>query len=171
MSFSWPFLGGVVSTRARLRFTNRGQCAVNSVRWSRIFQRTAKYLLTGCLTPGGKCNLASVTEFAALGFGQVDTISGVHIESMTSNCTCVQTATGGRLPSGRMAVFFMTSAPPRPRRLRAPDAFNKLAIQPFTVVQKLLIRAHTPSFGISCAPFCAPLGSYNFFPDEPRRDY
>ena len=55
MSLSWLFLGGVVSTRPRLRFTNRGQCAVNSVRWSRIFQRTATYLLTGCLTPGGKC--------------------------------------------------------------------------------------------------------------------
>jgi hypothetical protein len=61
MSFSWLFLGGVVSTRARLRFTNRGQCAVNSVRWSRIFQRTAKYLLTGCLTPGGKCIVSFVT--------------------------------------------------------------------------------------------------------------
>jgi hypothetical protein len=54
MSFSWLFLGGVVSTRARFRFTNRGQCAINSLRWSRVFQRTAKYLLTGCLTPGGK---------------------------------------------------------------------------------------------------------------------
>jgi hypothetical protein len=54
MSFSWLFLGGVVSTRARLRFTSRGQCAVNSLRWSRLFQRTAKYLLTGCPTPAGK---------------------------------------------------------------------------------------------------------------------
>jgi hypothetical protein len=135
------------------------------------FSANGKVSLNWLSHPRGKCNLASVTEFAALGFGQVDTISGVHIESMTFNCTCVQTATGGRLPSGRMAVFFMTSAPPRPRRLRAPDAFNKLAIQPFTVVQKLLIWAHTPSFGISCAPFCALLGSYNFFSDEPRRDY
>ena len=42
----------VVSTRARLRFTNRGQCAVNSLRWSSNFQRTAKSVLTGCLTPG-----------------------------------------------------------------------------------------------------------------------
>ncbi len=63
MSFSWLFLGGVVSTRARLRFTNRGQRAVNSVRWSRIFQRTAKYLLTGCLTPRGQMQvLASDRE-------------------------------------------------------------------------------------------------------------
>jgi len=28
MSFGWLFLGGLVSTRARLRFTNREQCAV-----------------------------------------------------------------------------------------------------------------------------------------------
>jgi hypothetical protein len=54
MSFSWLFLGGILSSRARLRFTNRGQCAVNSIRRSRIFHRTAKYLLTVCLTPGGK---------------------------------------------------------------------------------------------------------------------
>src|SRR6516164_5290271 len=54
MSFRWLFLGGLVSTRARLRFTNRGQHAVNSVRQSRILQRTANYLLTVCLTPGGK---------------------------------------------------------------------------------------------------------------------
>jgi hypothetical protein len=54
MSFSWLFLGGVVSTRARFRFTNQGQCAVNSVRRSRILQRTANYLLTVCPTPGGK---------------------------------------------------------------------------------------------------------------------
>jgi hypothetical protein len=54
MSFSWLFLGGVVSTSARLRFTNRGQCAVNSVCRSRNSQRTANYLLTVCLTPGGK---------------------------------------------------------------------------------------------------------------------
>src|SRR6516162_3990804 len=54
MSFSWLFLGEVVSTRARLRFTNRGQHAVNSVRRSSLLQRTANYLLTVCLTPGGK---------------------------------------------------------------------------------------------------------------------
>jgi hypothetical protein len=54
MSFSWLFLGGLVSTRAHLRFTNRGQCAVNSVRRSSLLQRTANYLLTVCLTPGGK---------------------------------------------------------------------------------------------------------------------
>src|SRR6516165_3321152 len=56
MSFSWLFLGEVVSTRARLRFTNRGQHAVNSVRRSSLLQRTANYLLTVCLTPGGKRN-------------------------------------------------------------------------------------------------------------------
>ena len=28
MSFSWLFLGGMLSSRARLRFTNPGQCAV-----------------------------------------------------------------------------------------------------------------------------------------------
>ena len=54
MSFSWLFLGGMLSSRARLRFTNRGQCAVNSVCRSRTSQRTANYLLTVCLTPGGK---------------------------------------------------------------------------------------------------------------------
>jgi hypothetical protein len=26
------------------------------------FQRTAKYLLTGCLTPGGKCKLSTITQ-------------------------------------------------------------------------------------------------------------
>src|ERR1700739_1162980 len=57
MSFSWLFLGGLLSSRARLRFTNRGQSAVNSVHRSRIFQRTANYLLTVCLTPGGKRTL------------------------------------------------------------------------------------------------------------------
>src|SRR5262249_8204449 len=46
MSFSWLFLGGLLSSRARLRFTNRGQHAVNSVRRSSILQRTANYLLT-----------------------------------------------------------------------------------------------------------------------------
>lgn len=54
MSFSWLFLGGLVSTRTRFRFTNRGQHAVNSVCRSSILQRTANYLLTVCLTPGGK---------------------------------------------------------------------------------------------------------------------
>ncbi len=54
MSCSWLFLGGLVSTRARLRFTNRGQCAVHLVCRSSILQRTANYLLTVCLTPGGK---------------------------------------------------------------------------------------------------------------------
>ena len=33
-----------------------GQCAVNSFCRSRIFQRTANSVLTGCLTPGGKLN-------------------------------------------------------------------------------------------------------------------
>ena len=56
MSFSWLFLGGVVSTRARLRFTNRGHYAVHSVRRSSLLQRTANYLLTVCLTPGDKRN-------------------------------------------------------------------------------------------------------------------
>jgi hypothetical protein len=54
MSFSWLFLGGLVSTRARFRFTNREQHAVNWLCRSSIFQRTANYLLTVCLTPGGK---------------------------------------------------------------------------------------------------------------------
>jgi len=39
---------------SRLRFTNRGQCAVNSSYRSSIFHRTANYLLTDCLTPRGK---------------------------------------------------------------------------------------------------------------------
>src|SRR5215831_13840022 len=54
MSCSWLFLGGLVSTTARLRFTNRGQHAVNSVLRSSVLQCTANYLLTVCLTPGGK---------------------------------------------------------------------------------------------------------------------
>jgi hypothetical protein len=54
MSFSWLFLSGLVSTRARVRFANRGQYAANSFRRSRIFQRTAIDLLTVGLTPGGK---------------------------------------------------------------------------------------------------------------------
>jgi len=56
MSFGWLFLGGMLSSRARLRFPNQGQHAVNLVRRSSIFHRTANYLLTGCLTPGGKRN-------------------------------------------------------------------------------------------------------------------
>ena len=44
----------VVSTRARFRFTNREQHAVNWLCRSSIFQRTANFLLTVCLTPGGK---------------------------------------------------------------------------------------------------------------------
>ena len=54
MSFSWLFLGWLVSTRARFRFTNREQHAVNWLCRSSILQRTANYLLTVCLTPGGK---------------------------------------------------------------------------------------------------------------------
>jgi hypothetical protein len=40
--------------QARIRFTNQGQFAVNSVRWSSLLQRTANRLLTGCLTRGDK---------------------------------------------------------------------------------------------------------------------
>src|SRR5450755_2536622 len=40
---------------------------------------------------------------------QVDTIACVHIEIMPSNYTCVQTATAGRLPLQRGAVFCYTS--------------------------------------------------------------
>jgi hypothetical protein len=57
MSSSRLFLGGLVSTRAHFRFTNRGQCAVHSGCRSSILQRTANYLLTVCLTPGGRPNL------------------------------------------------------------------------------------------------------------------
>ena len=39
---------------ACLRFTNPGQCAVNSIPRSSFLQRTANYLLTVCPTPGGK---------------------------------------------------------------------------------------------------------------------
>ena len=46
MSFSWLFLGGLVSTRARLGFTNREQHALTPFCWSSIFQRTANSLLT-----------------------------------------------------------------------------------------------------------------------------
>src|SRR6266496_2874694 len=66
MSFSWLFLGRLVSTRARFRFTNRGQHAVNSLCRSSIFQRTANYLLTVCLTPGGKA-----TETLSIPIGTV----------------------------------------------------------------------------------------------------
>src|ERR1700747_508371 len=54
MSFGWLFLSGMLSSRAHLRFTNRGQCSVHSVCLSRNLQPTANYLLTVCLTPGGK---------------------------------------------------------------------------------------------------------------------
>ena len=64
MSFSWLFLGEVVSIRARLRFTNRGQHAINSVRRSSLVQRTANYLLTVCLTLGGKRRLTSFRRLA-----------------------------------------------------------------------------------------------------------
>ena len=56
MSFSWLFLGGLVSTRARLRFTNRGQCAVNSVCRSSILQRTAKLSLNCLSHPRGQAH-------------------------------------------------------------------------------------------------------------------
>jgi hypothetical protein len=47
---TWSSLGAA----PRLRFTNQEQHAANLFGWPRIFQRTAKYLLTGCLTSGGK---------------------------------------------------------------------------------------------------------------------
>ncbi len=47
-------LGGLVSTRARLRFTGCIQHARNRSCRSRIFQRTANCVLTVCLSPGGK---------------------------------------------------------------------------------------------------------------------
>ena len=52
MSFSWLFLGGLLSSTARLRFTNRGQGAVHSFCPSRIFQRTANTVLFDCLSGG-----------------------------------------------------------------------------------------------------------------------
>src|SRR5215469_17817292 len=65
MSFSRLFLGEVVSTRARLRFTNRGQHAVNSVCRSSILQRAANYLLTVCLTSGGKRSMDTLPRTRA----------------------------------------------------------------------------------------------------------
>ena len=59
MSCSWLFLGGLVSTRARLRFTNRGQCAVNSVCRSSILQRTAKLSLNCLSHPRGQAHTAN----------------------------------------------------------------------------------------------------------------
>jgi hypothetical protein len=61
MSFSWLFLGRVVSTRARFRFTNREQCAVRSIRRSRILQRTANYLLT-FVPPQGASSVPSYED-------------------------------------------------------------------------------------------------------------
>src|SRR5690349_14996117 len=52
MSFSWLFLGELVSTRSRFRFTNRRQDAVHSISRSSIFQRTANTVLFDCLSGG-----------------------------------------------------------------------------------------------------------------------
>src|SRR5579863_10138368 len=52
MSFSWLFLGGLVSTRSRFRFTNRRQDAVHSISQSSIVQRTANTVLFDCLSGG-----------------------------------------------------------------------------------------------------------------------
>ena len=46
------FLGGLVSTRARLRFTGYVDFAMKEDCRSRDFQRTANCGLTGCLSPG-----------------------------------------------------------------------------------------------------------------------
>ena len=48
------FLGGLVSTRARLRFTGCLQFAMKEYGRSRNFQRTANSVLTVCVSPGGK---------------------------------------------------------------------------------------------------------------------
>ena len=46
------FLGGLVSTRARLRFTGCVHLAMKESRRSRDFHRTANSGLTGCLSRG-----------------------------------------------------------------------------------------------------------------------
>src|ERR1019366_712848 len=71
MSFSCLFLGGLVSTRARFRFTNREQHAVNWLCRSSILQRTANYLLTVCLTPGGKPRVYGNNPGGVPGIGAV----------------------------------------------------------------------------------------------------
>ena len=65
----------MLSSRARLRFTNREQCAVNSVHRSSLLQRTANYLLTVCLTPGGKRNGLLTILKMALSIGIRNSIS------------------------------------------------------------------------------------------------
>jgi hypothetical protein len=47
-------LGGLVSTRARLRFTGWVHRAMKGYGRSRIFQRAANSVLTVCLTSGGR---------------------------------------------------------------------------------------------------------------------
>jgi hypothetical protein len=49
------FLGGLVSTRARLRFTGCVQFAMKEYGRSSNFQRTANSVLTVCVSPGGRC--------------------------------------------------------------------------------------------------------------------
>jgi len=46
------FLGGLLSSRARLRFTGCLDFAMKEVCWSRSFHRAAMSELTGCLRPG-----------------------------------------------------------------------------------------------------------------------
>ena len=48
------FLGGLVATRARLRFTGCLQFAMKVYGRSRNFQRTANSVLTVCVSPGGR---------------------------------------------------------------------------------------------------------------------
>ncbi|MBM3728666.1 MAG: hypothetical protein FJW40_24975, partial [Acidobacteria bacterium] len=59
-------LGGLLSSRARLRFTGCLQFAINEICRSMILQRTASSVLTLCLSPGDKrnLNLLSVLQYA-----------------------------------------------------------------------------------------------------------
>ena len=57
MSCSWLFLGGLVSTRARLCFTNRRTACDTRILPSRIFQRTANSVLFAGLSPGVHYNV------------------------------------------------------------------------------------------------------------------
>ena len=76
----------MLSSRARLRFTNREHHAVNSIRRSSILQPTANYLLTVCLTPGGKrtlvLNSRAGTEHicALMSFGPVGICESCHTQ-------------------------------------------------------------------------------------------
>ena len=77
-------LGGLVSTRARLRFTGCLQHAMKGPCRSRNFQRTANCVLTDCLSEGGKRKIMLTAPIYRSNIGTIAT-SIVSIGASNSN--------------------------------------------------------------------------------------